>query len=714
MAEAAAEEQRLLAQAAELRRRREVEEARRKAEAAEVRRRAEAEMARRKAAEDSRRQAEAEEAIRRAAIEEAERRAADAAARREAELALETRRQFLQLEARIEQLQRSCDDNQIEPVRHELLELLHQIQELDRGGRSVADAVEQAHARLDEMDVKLNAARNMAGNRLGDIQDRLTGLSERLNEIEVEIPGFDAVRENQGAILERFDRMESLVERLTAADELVEQVEGVRRQLLSSASQQEVARIGEQINSLVNRIDALPDALGNDPVLERMEGQLQALAGEFVEARRERKSVTIDLDERLSELSAMLRDIGETGRTPDLSGLDERLSEIGARLGEDRRASSDALGRLDRRLSDLTAAVEAQENEAATDILASLTRKLDSLSEAIDSQDARGTRRDIASLDRKFDQLADQLAEQAQHLSRPQIAPLEARLDIMQAQLEELARRAHDSTAQFGPFAQKLQEISDRVSALGTSGAPTPLSQRLAAIEERIAGFSGKGTDLRSLHTQLEGIVSRLELLKGRSIDPARLNDLFDRVDAAIHALPGDRSAAAIEQILASGARSGVPEERFARIEQKLDEIGRISQAAGESLTNEDLAELRSDIVALRRELRSLPNLGEGEGGFGEALRSLTERLAHISGERPASAAELEMQIERIAQMLDDPRHSRLALAHIETSLKTIEERLEETRRLHPGRASDDADVGDAVSTWSPVWLALCRMTSLT
>ena len=81
------------------------------------------------------------------------------------------------------------------------------------------------------MEVKLNAARNMAGNRLGDIQDRLSGLVERLDEIEVEIPGFDAIRVNQSAILERFDRMEGLVHRLVSPEELFERVEGLKRQM---------------------------------------------------------------------------------------------------------------------------------------------------------------------------------------------------------------------------------------------------------------------------------------------------------------------------------------------------------------------------------------------------------------------------------------------------------------------------------------------------
>ena len=131
------------------------------------------------------------------------------------------------------------------------------------------------------MEVKLNAARNMAGNRLGDIQDRLSGLVERLDEIEVEIPGFDAIRENQSAILERFDRMEGLVHRLSSPEELFERVDGLKRQMQTIASQREVARIEEQILGLADRLDALPDELSDTEVLERIETQLGSVATEI-------------------------------------------------------------------------------------------------------------------------------------------------------------------------------------------------------------------------------------------------------------------------------------------------------------------------------------------------------------------------------------------------------------------------------------------------
>jgi localization factor PodJL len=704
----------------------------------EARRRAEAERAAREA--DERRRAEVAEAESRAQAErraEAARReqADEARQRMEKEMAAEARRQFDALQARIASLQQSFDANQIEPVRGELLELLRRVEEIGRDGRSVAAAVGEVSTKLDDMEAKLNAARNMAGTRLGELTDRLSGLTERLIGMEAEVPGFDALRENQTAILERFDRMEGLVHRLASPEDLLERVDGIRRHLQNIASQREVARIEEQILQLADRVDALPEDLSDRDMLERIEGQLQVLASELADARRQRTSGAAEIGQRLADLSATVREMGDVDYTPDLSPLDHRLAEIAGRLEEDRRRSSDALERLERRLAGLTEAVEKEEDDAAAEILAGLTRRMDALAEAIEAQDARGARRDLHGLDRKLDQLARSLQDQSERLAAPQLQPLEERLERMQAQIEAIARRAEAPAVQMGPFVEKLQEISERISGLGASGDPNALSQRLAAIEERLAGLNGRGPDTRALHTQLESVVSRLELLKGRSIDPARMNELFDRVDAAMRsgfpderlerlerklegvAVPAERFDR-LEKRIAETSRAGIPDDRFdriekslasaaagasaerlARLEEKLDQIGRAysgAAPAGEGMTQDDVADLRDDIVALRRELRSLPGLGEGEQNLGGVLKTIAARLETLSDDPPATTAELEKQIERLAQMLEDSGGGRLAVGHIETSLRAIEERLDETRRAMLLRSARDGGAADS------------------
>ncbi len=667
-----------------------------KVSAEEQRRRIEEiEAARRADLAEARREADAVEKRRRAEMEETKKHVEAAATRREAELAASVERQFAELETRVEALQEKLDTNQIEPVRADLLDLVKDMAALSRGRRTTGEALAAIKSRLDEMEVKLNAARNMAGNRLGDIQDRLSGLVERIDGIEVEIPGFDALRENQHAILERFDRMEGLVHRLASAEELLDRVDGLKRQLQTTASQREVASIEEQLLKLAERLDALPAELNDEELFGRIEAGLGGVANDLVEARRQRKSVALAFEDQLADLSKQLRQAEESGRTPDLSGIEDRISVLGAHLAEDRRSVGDAFTRMERRLETLAAQVEKQEDQAKAEILSTLTERLDSLAAAVAEQDTAGARRDIGGLDRKLDELAEQFAARAKHLSQRQIEPLESRIQEMHGQIGEIAKRAQDTSALFKPLVRTLQEISERLGGLGAEGTAPPLSDRLEAIEERLGAIAGKSSDPRGMQTQLEAIVSRLEILKGRSVDPARLNELFDRIESAVRALPEERFEQGaipderlerLERKIAETAKvaSG---ESFERLEKKLDEIGR--GFGGEAPASGDLSELRSDIASLRRELRDLPAASQAEPNLGELMRAIAKRLDRLPQEQPASFSRVEAQLERISHVLDDPQGGPAGLARIEASLRTIEKRLDDTRRslgYHPPR----------------------------
>jgi localization factor PodJL len=330
------------------------------------------------------------------------------------------------------------------------------------------------------------------------------------------------------------------------------------------------------------------------------------------------------------------------------------------------------------------------------------------------------------------------LAERTEQFSKPQLEPLQERLDEMHARLEDLATGVRASSAELGPFAQTLQDISDRVTASGERSDDNVVVERLAAIEERLAGLSARGADPRAVHNQLDNIVSRLELLKGRSIDPARLSDIFDRVDAAMRTGLADERFDKLERLLdertppvsrewlerleqritetAQGGISAdmlgalrdrldtqpapVSDDRLARLEERLEDLGRAYSTGGEGLAAEDFGDLRGDIIALRRELRSLPGLGEGEASLGAVLKTISARLERLPEQATAASGDLDSKLERIAQLLEDPRNGGVAFAHVQQSLRTIEERLEELRRDPSPRSLDDDaqdDIGAVV-----------------
>ena len=129
----------------------------------------------------------------------------------------------------------------------------------------------------------------------------------------------------------------------------------------TAASQREVARIEEQILRLAERLDALPDDLSDKAVLGGIESQL----GGARDGVHRGAAAAEDGRERArgasSELSAQLRDVAETGRTPDLSASRSGLRALPRRSPRTGGSTATTLARLEQRLGALADAIEKQE-----------------------------------------------------------------------------------------------------------------------------------------------------------------------------------------------------------------------------------------------------------------------------------------------------------------------------------------------------------------
>ena len=380
-----------------------------------------------------------------------------------------------------------------------------------------------------------------------------------------------------------------------------------------------------------------------------------------------------------------------------------------------------SLARLERRLGALTDAIENQEDETARALLEGLTHKVDALAASIDAQDSR---HDIEGLGRKLDEFGAQLNAQAEHVSRRQIEPIGERLVAIEDRIAALSNRATDPRAlqtQIEGIISRLEllkgrsidptrlnDLFDRVDAAmralpeerfdrleekldqartpverfdrlekkiaeAASGAAT--ADRLARLEKKldeVVRVFSAGGELLTQEDLTEFRAEILEPLKGRGIDPTRLNELFDRVDAAMRALPEERFDRLEEKLdqartpverfdrlekkIAEAASGAATADRLARLEKKLDEVVRVFSAGSELLTQEDLTELRAEIVSLRRELRSAP--GQGETNLGDLMRTLVKRLEHLPQGTPATVADLETHIGRIAEILEETRRA--------------------------------------------------------
>jgi localization factor PodJL len=81
-------------------------------------------------------------------------------------------------------------------------------------------------------------------------------------------------------------------------------------------------------------------------------------------------------------------------------------------------------------------------------------------------------------------------------------------------------------------------------------------------------------------------------------------------------------------------------------------------------------------------------------------LKTISARLERLPEQATAASGDLDSKLERIAQLLEDPRNGGVAFAHVQQSLRTIEERLEELRRDPSPRSLDDDaqdDIGAVV-----------------
>ena len=127
--------------------------------------------------------------------------------------------------------------------------------------------------------------------------------------------------------------------------------------------------------------------------------------------------------------------------------------------------------------------------------------------------------------------------------------------------LEEKLDQARTPVERFDRLEKKIAEAA--------SGAAT--ADRLARLEKKldeVVRVFSAGGELLTQEDLTEFRAEILEPLKGRSIDPTRLNELFDRVDAAMRALPEERFDRLEEKL----DQARTPVERFDRLEKKIAE----------------------------------------------------------------------------------------------------------------------------------------------
>jgi localization factor PodJL len=514
------------------------------------------------------------------------------------------------------------------PFDEALDSLARQVESLDRNDRSLARAMESLHGQLDEIREGLSVRQTAGGEELALIAERLDALGERLAGAELGPAALEAVERSFEHLLERIDRLERHSERAAAPAELGERLERLRRHVQSLPGREALTALEDRILELAERVDAAAQRGGGEAV-ERLEGQLEEMAGLLAGLKQAEQARTRDIEKRLSELLRRLEAAPRGGQV-DLAAIEARLDEVLARIdGAPAPQFAEAVASLEARLDALGRALEER---PAVD-LDPLTRQLKQLQSHLDK--------------------VSRAVVHAGERQSPDIEPLHRRLEEIQRRLDAAPPAAAD-----GDVAERLRGIEERLVSLGEPAAPDlePMREQLAFLAERLGGLSPADQP-----------------------DAKRMTALMERLEDLCAAIGG------------GDCLSGIGEA-----------IGKISssiEAMSDAPALEDIAELRTEIALLRREMKSLPG---GGAAAGEELAPLLKDLADRLDRQPAGAltlADLEAQVDRIVGMMEEPAPERRHLGPIEESLRRIEEQLDSS--AHAALASaisrpDDWADGDA------------------
>ncbi|HEX2256829.1 MAG TPA: hypothetical protein VHG92_09055, partial [Afifellaceae bacterium] len=504
--------------------------------------------------------------------------------------------------------------------------LARRIEALDRNDRSLARAMEAVHGQLTELHEGVSG-RQSGSQELALIAERLEELGDRLSGAELGPAALAAVERSFEHILERIGKLERVAERAAPPPEMSERLERLRRHVQALPGQEALSALEDRILDLAERIDAAVERGGGGRGIERLEAQLDEMAGSLAGLKQAEQARARDIETRLGELLRRI-EVAPRGGHADMSAVESRLEELLAR-------------------------VDGPPAPQFTAAIASLEERLDRLGQAIDE-------RPTIDLD-----------------------PLTRQLKQLQGRLDQVSRavtQGGGSTIDAEPLHRRLEEIQRRLEeAPHGASAGGELAERLGAIEERLAGLThAAAPDLEPVLAQLASVAERLDgISPADSPDIAKMTALMERLEGLLQTL-GD-------------------EDRLAPIGQTIAKISGALESMSDAPALEDIAELRTEIALLRREMKSLPG-GEASASdeLAPLLKDLARRLDRLPSEAPLTVADLESQIGRIVRMIEEPAQERLTLGPIEESLRRIEEQLESgSRAALPTALSNMPDMAE-------------------
>ena len=528
----------------------------------------------------------------------------------------------------------------------------------------VSAALEVMQARIDELARVVE--RRVDVEVVDDLRVRVQEISASLESRALEGGGLESVVERLGAAESRLELVEGFDGRLSAlAAELESRPEGDVVRVEMAALREELDRVRETVDA---ERTSFAEVLASRGPIEDELASIRSRMAELAVAPSE----DVALSERVEAVVSRLDELG--GLDASIEGLREMVASIDTARGVDAVAVGERLAGVESSLGSLAAMESSLRDEVSRALEGG---GLESVVERLGAAESR------LELVEGFDGRLSALAAELESRPEGDVVRVE-----MAALREELDRVRETVDAERTSFAEVLASRG-------------PIEDELASIRSRMAELAVAPSEDVALSERVEAVVSRLDELGGLDASIEGLREMVASIDAArgVDAVAVGERLAGVESSLGS----------LAAMESSLrDEVSRALEGGGLESVVERLgaAESRLELVegfdgrlsALAAELESRP----GDDALA-ALHDMRERMETLA--ETTSLDDLGRRISAVeghygqiaSERCRDRRAPRRLDARIGSQAEELGTRIDEAvRRIGDLVARDEADVATA------------------
>lgn len=548
------------------------------------------------------------------------------------------------------------------------------------GQRKSLSTLDQLNQSLQALEEQIGRSRDTAG-----AQPRYPGtqpFSQRPAEQQrpfqpSRAPAQPAPRfsQNYQSIARDIDRMRGQEEGVAAAGKIAGELRSLREELrnqMTSGLHREFEALRQDIGRAAKSAPSSRDSAELGREFERLSGAIQTLAEKSDD--RSINSLRLEMEQVRSALDVLARE--ESVRSVDrrFDDFDRRWNAFETRIdaGAGKRADDTAIAMLTERLEQIGKAVN---NLPESLSLRSLEEKVRALAGAVDHFASRENDRSsntLAMIDERLDEIsraivASTVAAQASSFDPETLQRIEQRIGSLAAQIEEVAadRMSEEVMTRLNMLSARVDDLAAQAEL--PQQAMERLTQQIALIADKI----DRAPVMPDPDYLFQGLEQRFEMLSG--IIERRQGDAMERSDMLFHDL----------------------ERRLDEVAARLDQRTPDMQTASVGIM--DAIDARFSALARQLESRASDPAGS------DAIRSLEDRLEHISARLDASAAQvasidpelirsLEAQVTGLSAHLSRPGAPLPDFEDIAPRLGEIERSLATTQDAIVGAAREAAE----------------------